>query len=105
MRKGDGEEKTEKEKEGQERKEERKERKRECNIENKPNNFKTMPNIYTEMLLAWADIDITHNTHSYQTILYEPIHDNPKLGNTHYTQLTKENMHLGTFGTWGRTTS
>ena len=65
-----------------------------CNIENKPNNFKKMPNIYKEMLLAWADIDITHNTDSYQTILYEPIHDNPKLGNTHYTQLTKEDMHL-----------
>ena len=45
------------------------------------------------------------STDSYQTTLYEPIHDNPKLGNTHYTQLTKENMHLGTFGTWGRTTS
>ena len=73
-----------------------------CNIENKPNNFKSMPNIYMEMLLAWADMDITHNTDSYQTILYEPIHDNPKLGNTHYTQLTKENMHLGTFGTWRR---
>ena len=53
-----------------------------------------MPNIYKEMLLAWADIDITHNTDSYQTILYEPIHDNSKLGNTHYTHLTKENMHL-----------
>ena len=35
-----------------------------CNIENTPNNFKTMPNIYKEMLLAWADIDITHNTDS-----------------------------------------
>ena len=53
-----------------------------------------MPNIYKDMLLAWADIDITNNTDSYQTILYEPIHDKPKLGNTHYTQLIKENMHL-----------
>ena len=53
-----------------------------------------MPNIYKEMILAWADIDITHNTDNYQKIIYEPIHDNPKLGNTHYTQLTKENMHL-----------
>ena len=35
-----------------------------CNIEIKPNNFKTMPKIYKEMLLAWADIDITHNTDS-----------------------------------------
>ena len=65
-----------------------------CNIENKPNNFKTMPNIYKEMLLTWAHMDITHKTDSYQTILYEPIHDNPKLGNTHYTQLSQENMHL-----------
>ena len=44
-----------------------------------------MPNIYKEMLLFragvslnihsfvhWADMDITHNTASYQTILYEP---------------------------------
>ena len=44
-----------------------------------------MPNIYKEMLLAWADIDIPHNTDSYQTILYEPIHDNPKLGSTLHT--------------------
>ena len=25
-----------------------------------------MPNIYKEMLLAWADIDITHNTDSWE---------------------------------------
>ena len=65
-----------------------------CNINNKPSNFKSMPNIYKEMLLAWADMDITHETDSYQTILYEPIHDNPHLGNTHYIHLSKADMHL-----------
>ena len=58
-----------------------------------------MPNIYKEMLLVWADMDITHNTDSYQTILYEPIHDNPKLGNTHLMQLTKENRDIWNVGT------
>ena len=53
-----------------------------------------MPNIYKELLLAWADMDITHETDSYQTILYEPIHDNPHLGNTHYIHLSKADMHL-----------
>ena len=46
------------------------------------------------MLLAWADMDITHETDSYQTILHEPIHDNPLLGNTHYIHLSKADMHL-----------
>ena len=65
-----------------------------CNIINKPSNFKSMPNIYKEMLLAWADMDITHKTDSYQTILYEPIHGNPQIGKTHYTHLSKTAIDL-----------
>ena len=53
-----------------------------------------MPNIYIEMLLAWADMNITHETDSYQTILYEPIHDNPLIGKTHYINLSKADMPL-----------
>ena len=64
-----------------------------CKIKNKRDNFQSMPNIYKKMLLAWADMDITHNTATYQTILYEPIHDNPKSRNTHYTRLSKNNIN------------
>ena len=46
------------------------------------------------MLLAWAHMDITHETDNYETILYEPIHDNPQIGNTHYKHLSKADMHL-----------
>ena len=28
-------------------------------------------------------MDITHDTDRDHTILYEPLHDNPQLGNTH----------------------
>ena len=71
-----------------------------CTIEDKSNNFKLILNIYKEMLLAWADIDITHNTDSYQ-ILYESILDYTQLSNNN---TVRDGWNVGTddFNDWAR---
>ena len=50
-----------------------------CKIINKKVHFKTMPNIYREMLKAWSDLDLTRCTESVQQILHEPFHDNENI--------------------------
>ena len=71
-----------------------------CTIEDKSNNFKSILNIYKEMLLAWADMDITHNTDSYP-ILYESILDYTHLSNNN---TVRDGWNVGTddFNDWAR---
>ena len=47
-----------------------------CKIINRRENFKSMPNIYREMLIAWTDLDLIHHMESVQQILHEPVHGN-----------------------------
>ena len=48
----------------------------ECKIINKKENFKSIPNIYLKMLIAWTDLDLSRDTESVQQILHEPLHGN-----------------------------
>ena len=47
-----------------------------CKIINRKENFKSILNIYWEMLIAWPDLDLSCNTESVQQILHEPLHGN-----------------------------
>ena len=61
-----------------------------CKIINKKENFKSIPNIYREMLIAWTDLDLSRNTESVQQILHEPLH-----GNVNIPQNTKISTLIG----------
>ena len=47
-----------------------------CKIINRKENFKSIPNIYREMLVAWTDLELSRATESVQQVLHEPLHDN-----------------------------
>ena len=47
-----------------------------CKIINKKEIFKSIPNIYREMLIAWTDLDLSRKTESVQQILHESLHGN-----------------------------
>ena len=55
-----------------------------CKISNRKENFKSVPDVYREMLIAWT------NTESVQQILHEPLH-----GNVNTAQNTKTGMLIG----------
>ena len=61
-----------------------------CKIINRRENFKSMPNIYREMLIAWTDLDLIRHTESVQQILHEPLH-----GNVNIPQNTKISRLIG----------
>ena len=45
-------------------------------IINRKENFKSIPNIYLEMLVAWTYLELSRDTESVQQVLHEPLHDN-----------------------------
>ena len=61
-----------------------------CKIINIKENFKSMPNIYREMLIAWTDLDLIRHTEGVQQILHEPLH-----GNVNIPQNTKISRLIG----------
>ena len=61
-----------------------------CKIINRKANFKSIPNIYREMLIAWTDLDLSRDTESVQQILQEPLH-----GNVNIPQNTKISRLIG----------
>ena len=61
-----------------------------CKIINRRENFKSMPNIYREMLIAWTDLDLIRHTESVQQILHEPLH-----GKVNIPQNTKISRLIG----------
>ena len=61
-----------------------------CKIINRKENFKSIPNIYWEMLVAWTDLDLSRDTESVQQVLHEPLHNNMNI-----PQNMKISRHLG----------
>ena len=61
-----------------------------CKIINKKENFKSIPNIYREMLINWTDLDLSRDMESVQQILHEPLH-----GNVNIPQNTKISTLIG----------
>ena len=55
-----------------------------CKIINRKENFKSIPNIYREMLIAWTDLDLSRDTESI------PLHSNVNIQqNTKISKLGK----------------
>ena len=61
-----------------------------CKIINTKENFKSIQNIYREMLIAWTDLDLSRDKESVQQILHEPLH-----GNVNIPQNTKISRLMG----------
>ena len=61
-----------------------------CKIINRKEIFKSIPNIYREVLIAWTDLDLSPDTESVQQILHESLH-----GNVNIPQNTKISTLIG----------
>ena len=57
-----------------------------CKIIYRKENFKSIPNIYREMLIAWTDLELSRDTQ----VLHEPLH-----GNVNIPQNTKISRLIG----------
>ena len=54
--------------------------------------FKSMLNIYWEMLSAWTDLDLSPDTKTVQQILHEPLHANVKIPRNRKTGIFHLNL-------------